>query len=256
VNKRLLGSVLIVLGVAVAGCGGEGGNKAKDGGSGGAGGGAGTAGSSGGGGGGSSGGGPAVDGGSCSFTACGGDIVGTWHIVDACGLLAAASCAPAAGVTVEHVSSMATYTFGSDGSFTAAFSGAYEETYRYPFSCLAGLTDGGTGQICADYQNRIQALLAQVDAGVVGATYACTMDGNQACVCSEAYSFPSPATQTGSYTVAGDQLTITSSASSADAGASGMSAPEVAAYCVAGSKLTLHVTGNDGASDFVMTFTR
>ena len=237
---RLSHSLVFVLGVATAGCGGSA-KPVGTGGTGGTGGGGGVNGDA------------AVDGGSCPFAACGGNIVGAWHVASACGSISLSNCPPAQSIGVEHETSQATYRFASDGTFTNVISGAFSETYRYPFACLAGLTDGGTAQICADFQNTAQASLAKADAGSWGATYACSMDVNQTCLCTEAFTYPSPQTETGSYVVSGDQVTLSSSP---DGGAGDAGAGASVGYCVSGNTLTLHFTGGNVAGDFVMTLSR
>jgi len=274
--KRLSNSAVLVLGVAVAGavivdgCGGGAGKA----GSGGSGGGAGNAGSGGSGGvgagaggvsgggvsgGGVSGGGAIGDaavGGSCStFTACGGDIVGTWHIAATCGSISPGSCPPPQAIVITKEMSQATYTFAAGGSFTEAFSGPFSETYVYPLTCLAGAPDGGTGQPCTDFQNAAMAALAQeTDAGLASATYTCSMGPGQACTCTESYTYTSTQTLTGSWTTSGDQVLLSSffDGGTADAGA-----PLAVGYCVSGNTLTLHFVGTGSvAGDVVITLTR
>jgi hypothetical protein len=239
-RQVLLGAVL---GVAIAGCGGSA-NRAGTGGTGGGGGSASDGGVDGD---------AAVNGGSCPFAACGGNIVGTWHLASACGSISLSNCPPAQSIGVEHETSQATYTFASDGTFTNVISGAFSETYRYPFACLAILTDGGTAELCADLQNLAQASIAKADAGLSGATYACATDVNQACLCTETFTYPSPQTATGSYVVSGDQVTFSPSggAAAGDAGAAAF-----VGYCVSGNTLTLQFTGGNLAGDHVMTLTR
>jgi hypothetical protein len=249
--KRIFDSVVFVLGVAIAGCG----SGANKGGSGGGGSGSGGSGASPGTGGtGGVNGDAAVTGGSCSFTACGGNIVGTWHVASECGSFSPSSCPPSPGIVIEQEMSQATYTFGSNGSFTFVISGAFSETFRYPLACTGALADAGSAQSCAEFQSAVQASIAKGDAGSYGETFTCAMDVNQICVCTEAWTYPAPQTQTGTYLASGDQVTLTTSV---DGGAGDAGAPASVAYCVSGNTLTLHLTGGGNvAGDLVMTLTK
>lgn len=240
--RRLVDSIVLVLGVAIAGCG----SGTSKGGSGGGGGGAGAGASAGTGGVNGDG---AVTGGSCPFTACGGNIVGTWHFASACGSISNASCPQ--GVVIEHETAQATYMFNSDGTFMNTITGAFSQTARWPFGCL--MIDAGAGQICADYQNMVQAAIVAADAGTYGETYTCAMDVNQTCVCNEAFTLPSPQSTTGSYTVSGTSLIITSSS---DGGAADAGAPASVRYCVSGNTLTLDFNGGSVPGDFILTLTK
>jgi hypothetical protein len=192
----------------------------------------------------------AVNGGSCSFTACGGNIVGTWHVTTACGSISPSSCPPPQSIVVEHETSQATYTFAADGTFTNLISGAFSETYRYPFSCL----DGGTDQVCADYQDMVQTSIARADGGLSGATYTCSADVNQTCLCTETFTYPSPQTQTTSYVVNGDQVIL---GPSVDGGVADAGAYASVEYCVSGNTLTLHFVGASSVTgDFVITLSK
>jgi hypothetical protein len=193
--------------------------------------------------------GAAGSGGSCSFTACGGDIVGTWHVTSACGSLSPASCPPPQSIVIEHETSQGTYTFASDGTVTIAISGTFSETLRYPFACL----DGGTAQACADFQNMAQAAIAKADAGSLE-SYTCSADVDQACTCTETLTYPSPQSQTNSYVVSGDHVTI---GAPLDGGVGDAGAPASVGYCVSGNTLTLQLIGDGNvAGDFVLTLSR
>jgi hypothetical protein len=245
--KRVFDSVVFVLCIAIAGCG-SGASKVGSGAggsSGGAGASAGTGGTNGD---------AAVDGGSCPFTACGGDIVGIWHFASSCGSVSTSSCPPPLSIVIEHETAQATYTFRSDGTFMNALSGDFSETVRYPLACLPSVTDGGTTQTCADYQNAVQASIAQADAGSFGETFTCSMDVNQTCLCDEAFTNIPPQTATGSYAVSGDQVIVTASV---DGGVGDAGAPASVPYCVSGNTLTLYFTGDATvAGAFVLTLTR
>ena len=245
--KSCLRSVVFVGCAVVAGCGSSG--SKPDGGGGGSGG------AAGGGGGGTN-----VDaavGGSCSFTACGGNLVGTWRFASSCGSVSSASCAPAQNITLAQAGNEATYVFASDGTFSATASGNWSQTLRYPAGCITSLSDAGTTQACAALEEAFRSAVQNVDSGVpVGPiTFTCVVDGNQACVCSEMYSFSSPLIQTGTYTTTGNQVTVTVTSSSFDAGAGNGGAPAPSEYCVSGNTLTLR-SSSSTTSTSVVTLTR
>jgi hypothetical protein len=79
------------------------------------------------------------------------------------------------------------------------------------------------------------------------------MQGNEACLCHQVIAFPTPQTQTGTYTVSGAQFTVTVTGGTIDAGASGAT-PSVTDYCVSGNTLTIRGTSNgNSTSTFVFT---
>ena len=245
--KSFLRSVVFVVCAVIAGCGSSSGSKPDGGGSGGA------AGSGGGGSGGTNVD-AAVGGGSCSFTACGGNLVGTWRFASSCGLL---SCSQSQHIMTEQAGNGATYVFGGDGTFSATASGSWSQTFRYPAGCIASSSDAGTTEACAALEERTRTALQQIDSGVpLGPiTFTCVVDGNQVCVCSEMYSFSSPLIQTGTYTTSGNQITVTITGSSFDAGAGDGVAPAPSEYCVSGNTLTLRSMSGTAATT-VVTLTR
>jgi hypothetical protein len=237
--KRLLYCVVSIACVAMAGCG-SGANKDGSGGNGGGGGGAGG-----------------VDGGACSVSAaCGGNLVGTWKIVSACGSIESNACPPSQSIRVETSWVQATYTFAGDGTLTFTATGTTTEAIRYPVGCLLPVVDAGVTEACTAFQDLIRTAAQQADAGAPITSivsFDCLMDGNGVCLCNEVLTAP-PQTQTGSYTTNGDQLTFTDLG--ADAGTSGAS-NVYGDYCVSGNALTIHLIDASGArSDFLMTLTR
>jgi len=238
--KRSSGLVFVIACVAGAGCGSGSGNKSN--GHGGSGGGTGA-------GGGSAGSGTTTgDGGTCSFTACGGNLVGTWRFVDICGWGGTTACPPYQGVTVDRSSSTVTYTFGNDGSFQYLGSGTISETIHYPRECLATFgADAGIAQLCDTLESAVQMSIDNADAGPLTTLSSFTCDVNvEACVCREVFMNLSQ-TETGTYTTSGDQLTImltsaTSQGAPVDAGTGGPSD-----YCVSGNTLTIHTISSSGA---------
>lgn len=242
--RGLLGLVVLVACVATAGCGSSAAKKADGGGTGGGGGIGGANGDA------------AVSTNCPSFTACGGDIVGTWRYVSGCSSSSSSTCSALRAVTMTAAGSQATYTFGSGGAFTYNISGSVNEMLSYALSCLSTVTDAGIPQACADLQDLYRSIMENPDAGaaiVKIASATCAAGANQTCDCALLFTYLSQQTQTGSYTVSGNQVTITAPGPGADGGAADAGTPSE--YCVSGNTLTLHVPDSSG-STFVMTFTR
>jgi len=231
--------VAFVACVAIGGCG-SGANKKSDAGDGGGGGGAGG-----------------VNGGACAVpTACGGNIVGTWQIVSACGSIESNACPPSQRISFETSWVQATYTFAGDGTLTLTASGTTTEAIRYPVGCLLAVVDAGVTEACAAFQDLIRAGIQQADAGapITSITsFTCSMEGNGVCLCNEVL-MAAAQPQTSAYTTSGTQLTFIDVG--ADAGSSGAS-DVYGDYCVSGNALTIHLIDASGArSDAVMTLTR
>lgn len=218
----------------VAGCGSGTGNKTTGTGNGGGGGIGGSTGAGG------------VNG-NCSFTACGGNLVGTWNIESLCSPDASATCAQP--VTIDRSRSVATYTFASNGSFTFAASGTLTETISYTKDCLGPGSDAGVPELCTSLQSAIQASIARADGGSLSGltSFTCSVQ-NDRCVCVEVI-MPATTTETGTYTTSGNQVTVTITNPSTDAGF------PTADYCVSGTTLKLRSPSTSG-SDVVVTLTR
>jgi hypothetical protein len=226
--KGLWAAVVLVACAAAVGCGSSG-NKTD-------------------GGGGAGGGGGAVTGNCALFTACGGNIAGTWRYVSGCATFSSATC-PAETAMTTIASGSATYTFGSGGVFAYTVSGTLDETVNYSLGCLSGFTDAGVPQACADVQNLYRMSIGQ-DAGSSAtqiASATCSAGQNETCSCTLVFSVQSGTTQ-GTYTVSGSQVTITDP--NADGGAG-----TPTDFCVSGNTLTLRLR-TDSASNLVMTLMR
>src|SRR4051812_5226188 len=160
-----------------------------------------------------------------AFAACGGNIVGTWHITAYCGP-GASQTQPVmgcAGGTVKGTfTATGTAVFNADSTYTATTTATGSETALIPNSCLTGTT-------CADVQNNL------VNGPVMSAT--CTSD-NTNCTCSLVLA-PQTQTTMGTYAVTGTTLTTTpNDGSMAD------SSP----YCVSGNQLSIQSTDTNGMS--------
>ena len=243
--KSLSLLILFISAAGTAGCGRSGGASAK----GGNGGGAGTGGIGGGAG-------TIVDAGGsggCTFTACGGDIVGTWRPATICPTEVPA-CPASTSLPVTSAGAI-TYTFASDGSFTYAASGALTETLRYPDSCVSSASDGGLVQACAAYGTAMQGSIDNSDGGSAfgPSSFTCSAESDT-CVCQEVLK-PVSQTDTGTYTTSRNQLTVmVTSVIVGDAGVDAGTFP-VWDYCVSGSTLTLRSVSISG-NYLVTTMTR
>ena len=197
----------------------------------------------------------AVNGVSCApFTACGGNIVGTWRVPAGCGSVSSPACPSSERITAQSSAPQTAYTFAGDGTFTLTASGDLTEALRYPLACLGAITDAGIPQACADFERVFVTPPQTGDAGtqaVEVTSASCAAAANETCACNVVLRYTSAQTSSGSYTTSGNQLTLTVSVS---AGGIPVSADSVADYCVSGNTLTLHHFNN--SSEWVTTLTR
>ena len=197
----------------------------------------------------------AVNGISCDpFTACGGNIVGTWRVVSSCGSISSPACPSSERITAQSSAPQTAYTFAGDGTFTLTASGDLTEALRYPLACLGALTDAGIPQACADIE-RAFVTPQTGDAGtqtVEVTSASCAAAANETCACTAVLKYGGPQTTSGSYTTSGSQVALVASAS--DGGSRDAGADPVGEYCVSGNSLTLHFVNN--TSDWVTRLTR
>jgi len=187
------------------------------------------------------------------FTACGGNIVGSWRLVSSCGSVSSNGCPSTARISAKTSVAQATYTFASDGAFTFTATGPLTEMLRYPLACLGAFTDAGVPQACADTERAFVAASSQpTDGGVEVQSATCAAAGSETCACTAVLGYMSPQTTRGSYTTSGNQVTLVAAGS--DVGAPDAGAGSVTEYCVSGSTLALHIFSS--ASDWVVTLTR
>jgi hypothetical protein len=183
-----------------------------------------------------------------TFTPCGGDVTGTWHLkFDECLFTSLSSALRCPGETFSVESSstaVAQYTFTTDGSISISLTGSLVATFRYPPGCLG--SDAGAAQACSDV-NRV--LQAAGDAGVKDAgttTYNCFTEANNICACNETVTYGARS-GTGSYIISGTKLTLANltgvslGSGTADAGTDGP-----LDYCVSGNALTIAAVSSSG----------
>ena len=240
--KTVLRMALSIAVAASAGCGSSAGKSTGAGGNGGGGNGGST--------------GDASVNGTCAFTACGGDLVGTWHFMNICSLGPSTSCPPYEGVTIDWAGTQATYTFGSDGSFRYAFMGRLSETIRYPLNCISAGTDAGVSETCEAFEAAVLASVHRPDAGTISmlTSFTCSTDAD-ICVCHEVFDDFSQ-TETGTYTTSGNQIAITvTGATLFDAGVADAGTFPLSDYCVSGNTLAIRSPSTSG-NEVVTTLTR
>jgi hypothetical protein len=163
------------------------------------------------------------------FSACGGNVVGTWHLQGICNSAAIYGC------DVQTSSPTATFTFNSDGTFVTA-ANSTNATLTYPASCFA---PGATlaNATCAQLGTSLMSAGVGSCSGAVGSD----------CVCSIMTS--TSAMYSGTYTISGSQIMIAGTAGDLGATTAGFD------YCVSGDQLRISIK-SAGAMPTVEVFTR
>jgi hypothetical protein len=205
------GTVLIALTVAAAassGCGGGasgGGTGGTDGGPGGA---------------------------TCSSNAsCGGDIVGTWAIVQACGVkVVKATACDAETYSVSDATQTGTLVFRADGTATETVTITATLIDHAPPSCQT------SGETCAEVDASFKSAVQQT--GSIYTSASCA-DDSGTCVCTLGVNLPSD--RTGPYTTSGSSLIVGTS---------------TASYCVTGSTLIISSPNATGEPPTIEVLTR
>ena len=163
-------------------------------------------------------------------SACGGNIVGTWHISNVClppvDVPPPDTC-PSGKISVPNPTATGTITFADDGTMTTAVTTTFKESVSFPVSCYNEAQ-------CTQF-----AAVAQQQDGVTGAT--CAFNATSGCSCSLTLS--SDDTSSGTYTVSGSNITTSSAGSPDDNGT----------YCVSGSTLSVRQTDADGTTTIIAT---
>jgi len=191
---------------------------------------------------------PAVD------ASCGGNIIGTWHVLSDCSAspVALPACTQP-GLSTDRSKSDTAYTFRADGTFTYVSSGTMVFSTRYPLECINNGANIGMVQACADFEASLRRQETSTN------TYACAVDENQLCACNN--SVTDSRGYSGTYAIVGAGLSLREKATldldggAVDAGTifTGLELPTT--YCVSGDTLVLWVRGLTGAESWV-TFYR
>jgi hypothetical protein len=170
----------------------------------------------------------------CSFSACGGDVVGNWTITSACvddhkdagtSNPFGPAC-PQAALDVA-LDATGTATFRSDGTYATSIMGTPMISLTVPSSCL---TNGSLP--VADCASLAKAL--DKDGGAT----TCTGDKATGCTCTGKVGNFGGDHSMGTYTVSGNTLTTTKDIDS------GTKTGDPAPYCVSGN--VLKIRGGDG----------
>ncbi|MGH7272206.1 MAG: hypothetical protein ACREJ3_17390 [Polyangiaceae bacterium] len=161
-------------------------------------------------------------------SACGGSLVGTWKIIDACQTGAAGSGTTSAcpGET-SSLSEMAsgTLTFNADMTYSGSATISVSDTLSIPASCL---TSNGVTISCAAFGSFVNS-----GAGDSGVSNTCNSVGST-CSCAISSSTQNVA-EMGTYTTSGNTFTDTPT------NGSGSLTMGTSSYCVSGA--TLHIIG-------------
>ena len=193
-----------------------------------------------------------------TFTPCGGDLVGTWHLVSEC-LSTAGATGPCASTrtTMDLSSYDLSFTFAANGTASFSISGVQRENTRYSAACLGLVADAdaGVAKNCADLQQEaLQSYKALADAGSFPVNldkYACSVDASETCVCDMAFGYPN-LTMTGTYTIEGNQLVAIDLGVTTDFREPSGTAERLD-YCISGNTMTLRL---GSAGDSTMTLVR
>jgi hypothetical protein len=130
--------------------------------------------------------------GACAtFSACGGDVVGTWVVSGACVVTAPPLASCAAGTVTMSMQVSGTVTFRADGTYAVNTMAGITEMLGVPASCLGGAD-------CTSLQTSLQG-----QSGVSSAV--CSNAPSSACRCTEVFT-PQPNTDSGTYTVTGTSV--------------------------------------------------
>jgi hypothetical protein len=159
-----------------------------------------------------------------TFTPCGGDIVGTWTYEAACGANPQLSMACPTATSNLGTSTTGTIAFTAGGTFTETVTVHDSGTVTFPVACLTGITS------CAqlDASNNASGL-SIVSSGCAGTV-------TESCTCTIVES--GTATLTGTYTTAGNDVTLT---------VAGNPAGTPSPYCATASQLDLAEGSSTGS---------
>ena len=182
---RLMTATLVVLGAAVSGCGGY----------------------------------------DCSkpFSACGGNIVGTWHPVTVCGSTQSSSSGCQGETSSGNLNTSGSVVFNSDGTFSINETVSGTATDTFPKSCLPQF------QSC----DQVAAFVS-----ATGPMASCSGDISVSCTCQVTLK-EMTVTANGTYTTSGSTVTLMQQ---------GSSGGNPASYCVQGNTLTVTGIGMGGMS--------
>jgi hypothetical protein len=164
----------------------------------------------------------------CSFSACGGDIVGTWSVSGVCASVPDDAdpfmgMCPDAEVDVS-VMLAGSITFADDGTFQKNFRSSGTVTFIVPGSCIPTLHGSAV------------ASCSELDKDDGDKTTACSGDPNDTCTCVQTDNAEKVDTEGGTYSTAGDSLTMTGEVDGV---------PESMSYCINGDEARVQQVSAD-----------
>jgi hypothetical protein len=178
-------------------------------------------------------------GGQCSgdFTPCGGSLVGTWEIETACmnvppdpfggeeNPFEICSVQPVASFDIDISGEV---TFGADGSFSNEQTTSVSGGFVISGACLDEIAaqSGGAGITCEEFGG---------------------VPRGEDCILGGASEPPMTEITTGTYTTAGNVLTVIEDGFEPDPASDGEE------YCVRGDTLTVHLSDEEGGLDMILT---
>ncbi len=155
----------------------------------------------------------------CSFSACGGDIAGTWSVMGVCASVPDDAdpwmgMCPDGEVDVS-LTLNGSITFADDGTFQKNFTSRGTVTFIVPSSCIPALH----GEAVAD--------CSELDSADGEKTTVCSGDASATCTCVQTDDADKIDTEGGTYTTAGNTLTMTGEVDGT---------PESMSYCINGDE--------------------
>lgn len=183
---------------------------------------------------------------SFEFQACGGDVVGEWTLLDVCPSSSTSSSQPVSDdvaacsddlIRITYSFSTMTASFRADGTYSMSRAYTSSGTVEIDQDCSDGMTGGQATleMVCTEVEQELQAGYG------VGAT--CTVT-DAVCRCN--FTDAGSDSESGTYTVAGTQLTTTPT--------SGF--PETVAFCIEGDQVSVQLSqpiGDQDATWIIMT---
>jgi len=173
--------------------------------------------------------------GACStVAACGGNLVGTWKLVSACGhgtgtITGQGGCT--VGVSDVFSTVSGTETFNADGTYMVDESTSESDTFSFGAACLSA---GGVTKTCAQLASALMSTAMAAHPLATISPWECSQ-GRAVGGCSCNASVTVTGLASGTYTTAGSAVTLTPSAAMA----------ETTGYCVRGSELSLIATSQE-----------
>jgi len=138
----------------------------------------------------------------CGFSACGGDVVGTWTVTGVCAVADALVEQVCPSGTAElDLALTGTATFADDGTSTTDFTSKATITYTLTAECLMNIAGGMLPADC-------ESLSKEADPANDEGPTTCTGDPSVSCTCVEEQPEKTE-TKTGTYTVDGSTMTTT-----------------------------------------------